>query len=75
MRAYQTDRGESFVPMVGFVSHYSEVRRDGTYHPLHETHKTPECNCIILHYSVDRCKKIAHALHISQIVVILVVSE
>lgn len=52
-----------------------ENRADDAYHPVHESNKAPECHCIILLNSVNRRKKVAHTLDVTQITVIFVIGE
>lgn len=46
-----------------------------TYHPIHETDKTPKSNGIILHDRIYWGQQIAHALHIPEIAVILIIRQ
>lgn len=43
------------------------------YHAIHEFHEAPECNGVVLHDCIYRSQQITHALHISQVSVILVI--
>lgn len=37
-----------------------------SYHSFHKIHKTPKCHFLIcIHYHIDRCTKVWHALHIT----------
>lgn len=46
-----------------------------TYHPIHESNKSPKCNCIVLHDSVDRSQQVTHSLHITQIRIVFIVRQ
>ena len=46
-----------------------------THHPFHEPDKAPEGDGIVLHDCVNRRKQVAHALHVAEILVILVVGK
>jgi len=43
------------------------------YHAIHKLHEAPECNGVVLHDCIYRSQQITHALHISQVSVILVI--
>ena len=46
-----------------------------TYHTIHKLHETPECDSIILHDGVYRCKQVAHALDVAEISIVLIVRQ
>jgi hypothetical protein len=43
------------------------------YHSVHESYKAPERDSVVLHDSVNGREKVAHALYVSEILVVLVV--
>jgi hypothetical protein len=45
------------------------------YHAFHESDKGPEGNSVVLHDRVYGCKEIAHALDVTQVLVVLVVCQ
>jgi len=52
-------------------------REEGTgpYHALHEIDKAPECYGIVLHDCIYWGQQVAHALNITKLFVVLIVSE
>jgi hypothetical protein len=46
-----------------------------TYHTFHEANKAPKGNGVVLHDCVDRRKQVAHALNVTKVLIVLIVSE
>jgi hypothetical protein len=46
-----------------------------TYHSLHKANKSPKGDGIVLHNSVDGCKKVAHTLYVAEVLVVFVVGQ
>lgn len=46
-----------------------------THHAVHEPHKAPEGNCIVLHDCVDGREEIAHTLYVAKTLVVFVVGK
>lgn len=46
-----------------------------TYHAVHEANEAPKGDSVILFDSVNRRKKIAHALNVTEVRVVFIVSQ
>ena len=55
--------------------HTGLVAEEVSLHSIHKLDETPEGYGVILHYGINRRKKIAHPLDIAKLLVVLVVSK
>ncbi|KAI7091849.1 RabGAP/TBC [Hortaea werneckii] len=56
-------------------SHAGLVAEKVAFHSLHEADEAPKRYRVILFYSVDWCKEIRHALHVTKVAVVFVVRQ